>query len=85
MKAKSRWASIVVGLMALAVLGLSCSKKSTSGGGGGGSTSSTPNITVGDDFFSPKTDSVAVGTMVTWTYNGPSVHTVTSDTGVVKE
>ncbi len=72
----------MAGLAVLAVLGLSCSKKSTSSGGGGGP---TPNITVGDDFFSPKTDSVGVGTMVTWTYNGGSVHTVTSDTGAVKE
>ena len=56
----------------------SCSKKSTNTGGG---TASTPNITVLDNSFSPRTDSVAVGTMVTWTYNGPIVHTVLSDTG----
>lgn len=74
--------TLLLPVLAVSLSGCS-SKKSTSGGGGG--TTSTPNVAVLDNSFSPKTDSVAVGTTVIWTYNGASVHTVTSDTGTVKE
>ncbi len=43
---------------------------------------STPSVSIGDDFFSPKVDTVAVGTTVTWTNNGGIAHTTTSDTGI---
>jgi len=79
MKAKLGW----TGLAALAVLSLSCSKKSTnSGGGGGGITySSTPNISITGGSFSPQNDSVDVGTNIIWTMATDIDHTVTSDQG----
>ena len=42
----------------------------------------TVSITVGDDFFDPKTITVPVGTTVIWTTAGRNGHTVTSETGV---
>jgi plastocyanin len=70
----------LVGLMVLAVLSLSCSKKSTSSGGGI-TYSSTPNISMTASSFSPQNDSVAVGTTITWTMATSIAHTVTSDQG----
>ena len=70
------------GLAVLAVLSLSCSKKSTGGGGGSGITySSTPNISISASSFSPQNDSVATGTTITWTMATNIAHTVTSDQG----
>lgn len=78
MKAKFGWAALAV----LAVLSLSCSKKSTGGGGGTGITySSTPNISISASSFSPQNDSVAAGTTITWTMATNVAHTVTSDQG----
>lgn len=51
-------------------------------GGGGGGLSATAAVTVGDDFFSPQEDSVAVGGTVTWTWTGVNQHDVTFDDGV---
>lgn len=67
-------------LVALTVLSLSCSKKSTNPGGGSGFVSTT-NISILDNSFSPRNDSVAVGTTITWTYSvsASNPHTVTSD------
>jgi plastocyanin len=48
---------------------------------GGGMTGGT-NVSIHDFAFSPSTISVKVGTTVTWTNNGPSAHTTTSDGGV---
>lgn len=42
---------------------------------------STPNVAMGDKFFEPKVDTVAIGTTVTWTNNGDEGHTSTSDAG----
>jgi hypothetical protein len=40
------------------------------------------NVTIVDYQFIPATLTVPVGTKVIWTNNGPSIHTVTSDTGI---
>ena len=71
---------LLAGLAAAAVLSLSCSKKSTNPGGGSGF-ASTPNISMQGNLFVPQRDSVAVGTIVTWTNNDPANHTVTSNSG----
>ncbi len=70
----------------LIILGLifvfSCSKKSTGSGGSGIIFSSTPNITIlggANGSFSPRNDSVAVGTTITWTMSTSTPHTVTSN------
>ena len=47
----------------------------------GGAASSTM-VTVGDDFFSPSTVTIATGTTVKWVFSGQSAHTATSTTGV---
>ena len=48
--------------------------------GTGGST--TNSISVGDDFFNPKSTTIAIGTTVTWTWTGSVSHNVTFDDGV---
>lgn len=62
-----------------------CSSSPTSPGSstptGGGMTGGT-TVSISDFVFSPSTMSVKVGTTVTWTNNGPSAHTTTSDGGV---
>ena len=65
-------------LVALAVLSLSCSKKSTNPGGGSGFVSTT-SINILGSSFSPQNDSVAVGTTITWTMATSITHTVTSN------
>ncbi len=50
-------------------------------GGGGSGLPATVAVTVGDDFFSPQEDSVAVGGTVTWTWTGDHEHDVTFDDG----
>ena len=54
------------------------------GGGGGGSGGGTSAaVTARDYAFSPATITIKAGSSVTWTNDGPSSHTVTSDsTGV---
>jgi len=39
------------------------------------------SVTIADFQFTPATMQVAQGTTVTWTYNGPTNHTSTSETG----
>lgn len=51
---------------------------SNGGGGGGGSTPATA-IAVHDNAYTPNVITIKVGTKVNWTNNGPSSHTVTSD------
>src|SRR5690242_20971618 len=53
-----------------------------SGGGASGSGGGGAAVTIGDFSFSPSTLTIKAGTTVTWTNNGPSAHTTTSDTGV---
>jgi len=74
MKAKFGWTTLAI----LAVLSLSCSKKSTNPGGGSGFVSTT-NISILGSSFSPQNDSVAVGTTITWTMATSITHTVTSN------
>ncbi len=75
--------SQLFGLAAGVLLLLSCGYDSTSpyGGGGGGGGGATPNLTVRDFAFNPTPDTVSVGTTVTWSNQGPSAHTATSDAG----
>lgn len=48
--------------------------------GSGGSTSNA--VTVGNDFFNPANTTVAVGTVVTWTWNSSGVaHNIVFDDG----
>jgi plastocyanin len=49
------------------------------GGGGGGCTSTSNSITIADFSFSPSCTTVPLNTVVTWTNNGPTAHTTTSD------
>src|SRR5438552_8229413 len=49
------------------------------GGGGGGCTSTSNSITIADFSFSPSCTTVPLNTTVTWTNNGPTTHTTTSD------
>jgi plastocyanin len=51
-------------------------------GGGSGGAPTTAAVTVGDDFFSPQEDTVAVSGTVTWTWTGSHQHDVTFDDGV---
>lgn len=55
------------------------------GGGGGGCTlasaTSATAVTIADFSFTPSCVKVAQNTIVTWTNNGPTAHTVTSDPG----
>ena len=51
------------------------------GGGGGGTGNTTAAVTIGDNFFSPVQDSVAVGGTVTWTWTGTNRHQVSFDDG----
>lgn len=44
-------------------------------------TNSQTTVTIGDDFYSPRSISVAAGTTVTWVNNGTMMHTVTADDG----
>jgi plastocyanin len=39
-------------------------------------------VTIGDDFFSPRSLTVTPGTSVTWTNQGEDVHTTTSTRGL---
>jgi plastocyanin len=53
------------------------SSSGSSGGSGGGATNA---VTVGNNFFSPSTITVGVGTTVTWTWaRGDTIHTVTDN------
>lgn len=44
-------------------------------------TSTTASVMIGDNFFSPTTTTVSLGTTVTWTNQGTMLHTVTADDG----
>lgn len=47
-----------------------------------GGTASGNQVSIGNDFYSPKTITVSTGTAVTWTWNSDGVaHTVTFDDG----
>ena len=63
---------------ALAFIAAACGSSTASTCGGGGSSMSNM-ITIADFSFTPVSTTVPVGTTVTWTNNGPSLHTTTSD------
>jgi plastocyanin len=62
-----------------ALLAAACS--SSPMGGGGGGTPSGPSVSAVEYSFSPETPTVTVGSTVTWTNNGTTTHTATSDAG----
>lgn len=74
----------VIGVVALAAL-VGCGSGTAptgSGGGGGGNGGGGAAVAIEDFSFSPSTLTIKAGTTVTWTNDGPSAHTTTSDTGV---
>ena len=77
-----------LGLSAILLASAACggSSPTSYGGGGGGNpplpSGSVSDVTIQDFSFSPSAVTIAVGTAVRWTNNGPSTHTSTSDTGV---
>lgn len=77
-------ACVVVGLVSLAACGGSTGPYGGTGGTmqGGGGNSTSNAISIGNDFFSPSSTTVATGTTVTWTWNSSgTAHTVTFDDG----
>ncbi|HET7251891.1 MAG TPA: plastocyanin/azurin family copper-binding protein [Gemmatimonadales bacterium] len=67
---------------ALAVLLTGCgglNLTSSNGNTGGGNTGPTASITVQDYAYAPSVINIKVGTKVNWTNDGPSSHSVTSD------
>ncbi|MGH2604377.1 MAG: cupredoxin domain-containing protein [Dehalococcoidia bacterium] len=67
--------------MAGALVAAAACITSTSPTNGGGS---TPNVQIRDNFFSPKVDTVAVGTTVSWTWANPvNPHNVVWDSGPI--
>ena len=47
------------------------------GGGGGSGPPSSATVTIGDNYFSPSSITVAVGGTVTWNWGGYNTHNVT--------
>ena len=70
-----RWSVLALSILALACGGGSSSSSNNASGGG-------PQITIQDYSFSPSSLTVKAGTTVTWSNQGPSAHTVVSDTNV---
>jgi len=58
------------------------SSQSTTASNTGGGGSAFASVTIQDLSFSPSTVTISAGTTVTWTNNGPSAHTATSDSGL---
>ena len=52
---------------------------SSNGNNGGGGNTPTASITVQDYAYAPNVITISAGTKVNWTNNGPSSHSVTSD------
>ena len=50
-------------------------------GGGGARASASATVSVGDNFYSPRSVSIAVGDTVTWNNNGQVAHTATAEDG----
>ena len=69
--------STVFALAAAALIWVACEQSMSQPD----TTGHTTSISVGNDFFEPKVDTVAVGSTVKWTNNGSEDHTTTSDTG----
>lgn len=72
---------LVVSALALGLAACSSYKAPTSSGGPPGGPGPAAFVSVADYAFLPETTTIAVGKSVEWTNNGPSAHTVTSNTG----
>lgn len=69
-------------LLTGACSGAGLTATTTGGGGGGGNGGgASASVTIQDFSFSPVDDTIRAGATLTWTNNGPSSHTVTSDDG----
>ena len=66
-------------IFAASACGSSTSPSGGGGGGGGGCTSMSNAVTIADFSFAPACTTVPLNTTVTWTNNGPTAHTTTSD------
>jgi len=85
-----RWAALLLGCLALALIGAGCGGDDDNGGGGGGSggggaeapatQSGGAQVSMKDIKFNPSTVKVKVGDTVTWTNDDSVGHDVTSDT-----
>jgi plastocyanin len=77
--------SIAIGATSV-ILAASCGGGGGSGNGGptgpgtGGSSATSNDVSVADNYFSPSSTTVAVGS-VTWTWTGSQSHNVTFDDG----
>lgn len=67
-------------LLALAACGGLSMTSSTGTGSGGTGAGPTASITIRDNMYAPPLITVQAGTKVNWVNNGPSSHSVTSDT-----
>jgi len=72
---------LVAAAVVIAVTACGSSQSTTDSNTGGGG-SAFASVTIQDLSFSPSTVTISAGTTVTWTNNGPSAHTATSDSGL---
>ncbi len=71
----------MVGCLALTLAGCGgLSMTSATGNGGGTGSGPTASVTIQDYAFTPSTITIQTGTTINWVNNGPSSHSVTSDT-----
>jgi plastocyanin len=86
-----RWISLLLGCLALALVGAGCGGDDDDNGGGGGgggnaeqqapaAQSGGAQVSMKDIKFNPSTVNVKVGDTVTWTNDDSVGHDVTSDT-----
>jgi len=73
-KAQYLWGAVIAGLL---LTGLAIQNRAPTA-----AHAQAAQVTIMDFAFAPATLTVAPGTTVTWTNQGPTVHTATSDTGV---
>ena len=71
---------LVLGLAACSSSSPTSYKAPAGGGGGGGGPTVDQFISVADYAFTPESVTIAAGKTVEWSNNGPSGHTVTSNT-----
>ena len=85
MRRMVRTAAMMAVVAAAACGGGGMTAPGTGGGtGGGGNTggSTSSSIAIGDNFFSPNSTTVPVGTTVTWTWGTGTTHNVTFADGL---
>lgn len=78
----ARVIAVSVLLGALAVLPLACGDDDDDGITNPGPPPAQITVSMRDDFFQQRVDTVAVGGTVTWGNDGNNQHTSTSDTGI---